>query len=56
MRNDCALLSKTKKNEFLVEAIQAKQKYLFGFLIEYEQARYQKAKALKKTHDRTNAN
>lgn len=56
MRQDCDALRKLGGQELLIEALQAKQRYLYEFLISYEQQRYKKAKLLNKTHDRTTSN
>ena len=56
MRQDCDALRKMGGQDLLIEALQAKQKYLYGFIISYEQQRYKKAKLLNKTHDRTASN
>ena len=36
MRQDCDALRKMGGQDLLIEALQAKQKYLYGFIISYE--------------------
>lgn len=56
MHHDCDELRTIGGQDLLIEALQAKQKYLYEFIISYEQQRYKKAKQLNKMYGRAALN